>query len=421
VGEKERQDKIPLCRSYCACGVGCCVYNDFYCFQEKELAAALDALVDILQPFFIGSVLAYLLAPLCNAYEKALTKVLPEKKWKQKAAAGLSVTFSSLTALIIVAILLCLIVPSTVNSLFSLIMSIPEFVMNFIAWTNDKLTDYPEIKKYLMNLFDTVYDKFDSWTQLQLLPSMQTLINGVGSSISLIFNFVLNLVVGFIVAIYLLSSRKTFARQAKMLLYAVFRPKAADLIYGEVKYADKMFSGFLRGKVLDSAIVGVICFVVLKILNYPDAMLISVIVGVTNIIPFFGPFIGAVPSVLLLLVVDPKKCIYFIIFIIILQQIDGNIIGPKCMGSSTNLSPFWILFSILLFGGLFGFVGMIIAVPLFAVIYDIIKKLVYYNLDKHGKREFTEAEKPVEPVAPEPPQTPDNSQTSGADKPAQTT
>lgn len=372
----------------------------FVIFKKKELAAGLDALLKILQPLCIGGVIAYLLAPLCNTYERWLKKLLPEKKWRLKAAAGLSVALSALTALIIVAILVGLIVPSTINSLFSLIMAVPDFVMDFIGWSNDKLTDYPEIKKYILNMVDVVYDKFDSWTQLQLMPSLQTLLNGVGNSISMIFKLLLNIIIGFIVAIYLLSSRKIFARQAKMLLYAVFRPKAADLIFEEVKYADRMFSGFLRGKVLDSAIVGVICFIFLKIMNYPDVMLISVIVGVTNIIPFFGPFIGAIPSALLILVTDPKKCIYFVIFIFILQQFDGNILGPKCMGSSTNLSAFWILFSILLFGGLMGFVGMVIGVPLFAVIYDIIRKLVYHNLKKHGKDKLSKDEEPPDESEP---------------------
>lgn len=357
----------------------------FVIFKSKELAAAINAVKVILQPMIIGSVIAYLLAPLCNSYERMLNKLLPDKPFRSKLAATLAVALSALTALIIVAILVGLIVPSTISSLLSLIMAVPDFVMDFIGWSNDKLTDYPEVKKYLLNMVDTVYDKFDSWTQLQLMPSLQTLLNGVGSSISMIFKLILNVVVGFIVAIYLLASRKLFARQAKMLLYAVFRPKAADMLYEEIRYADRMFSGFLRGKVLDSTIVGIICFIFLKIMNYPDVMLISVIVGVTNIIPFFGPFIGAIPSALLILVIDPKKCIYFIIFIFILQQFDGNILGPKCMGSTTNLSAFWILFSILLFGGLWGVVGMVIAVPLFAVIYDIVKKFVYYNLKKHGK------------------------------------
>jgi predicted PurR-regulated permease PerM len=160
------------------------------------------------------------------------------------------------------------------------------------------------------------------------------------------------------------------------------------MIYDEVKYADKVFSGFLRGKVLDSTIVGMICFIAMSIMGVEDAVLISVIVGVTNIIPFFGPFIGAVPSALLIFVHDPKQCLYFVIFIVILQQFDGNILGPKCMGNTTNLSAFWILFSILVFGGMFGFIGMIIGVPLFAVIYDISKKLIYHSLKKHGKEEL---------------------------------
>lgn len=361
-------------------------------FRKKELAAAVEVVKSILEPFIIGGVLAYLLAPLCNTYERWMNKLLPDKKWKPKLAATLAVAMSSLSAIVVIAVLVLLIVPATLKSLVSLVLSVPGLVMDFINWSNERLADYPQLKKYLMNAVDVVYDKFDSWTQLQLMPSIQTLLSGVGSSISLIFTFALNIVIGFIISIYLLASRKLFARQSKMLLYAVFRPKAADLIFGEVKYADRMFSGFLRGKVLDSAIVGLICFVFLKIMNYEDVMLISVIVGVTNIIPFFGPFIGAIPSALLIFVTSPIKCVYFVIFIFILQQFDGNILGPKCMGSTTKLSAFWILFAILLFGGLMGFVGMIIGVPLFAVIYDIVKKLVYFLLHKHGRDDMLPAE-----------------------------
>lgn len=366
----------------------------FVIFRWSEIYAAFAAILKALQSFLIGSVLAYLLAPLCNRYEAGLKKITASKPFLQKRCAGFAVFLSALTALAIIAILLLLIVPSTLESLWSIIMAVPDYVMDIISWSNDKLTDYPEIKKYLMNIVDVVYDKFDSWTQNDLLPNVQTILSGVGSSITIFVKLLLNIVIGFIVSIYLLSSRRIFAKQAKMALYAALRPKHADMVYDEVKFADKMFSGFLRGKVLDSTIIAIICFIALSIMGVEDVMLISVIVGVTNIIPFFGPFIGAIPSALIIFISDPKQCLYFIIFILILQQFDGNILGPKCMGNNINLSPFWVLFAILLFGGLFNFVGMLIGVPLFAVIYDIIKKLVYYSLKKHGKQELLPANIP---------------------------
>ena len=187
-----------------------------------------------------------------------------------------------------------------------------------------------------------------------------------------------NLIIGIIVAVYMLASRKRFVQQAKLVLYSIFKPRWAELIKEEVKYADKMFGGFINGKIMDSAIIGG-CL----IFKFPSALLVSVIIGVTNVIPFFGPFIGAVPATLLILIQNPIKALWFVLFVLVLQQLDGNVIGPKILGNTTGLSSFWVLFSILLFGGLWGFVGMIVGVPLFAVIYDVIKKLVIHGLKRN--------------------------------------
>ena len=162
-------------------------------------------------------------------------------------------------------------------------------------------------------------------------------------------------------------------------------PRWADLIMEEVRYADRMFGGFINGKILDSAIIGVLCYIACLIFKFPSALLVSVIIGVTNVIPFFGPFIGAIPATLLILIQNPIKALWFVLFVLVLQQVDGNIIGPKILGNTTGLSSFWVLFAILLFGGLWGFVGMIIGVPLFAVIYDVIKKLVFHGLNRNDE------------------------------------
>ena len=369
----------------------------FIIFRYKDLSKVVDVIITILQPFFIGSVIAYLLTPLCNRVEKFFGKILPEKKHKEKLMHFLGVFVSAAFAILIAAVLILLIVPATFNSIYQLIQSIPGYIMNFLDWINAKLKDYPQIRKYVLDFVDSVIEGINSRLQQfeltqgdanDIIQYAQTALSNLGSGITVVVKIIINTVIGFIISIYLLNSRKLFAQQSKMTLYAVFKPSTADRIFDEVKFADKMFSGFFRGKVLDSAIVGVICFIVLKIMNIQDSMLVSVIVGVTNIIPFFGPFIGAIPSALLIFVTDPKKCLYFIIFIFILQQFDGNILGPKCMGSNINLSAFWVLFAILFFGGLFGFVGMLIGVPMFAVIYDILKKVIYYKLKKNGKNDL---------------------------------
>ncbi len=390
----------------------------FIIFRHKELSSAMDKLSKALQPVIIGCIIAYLLAPLCNRFERLFKRILPKNERGEKASSALGVVCSSLAALMVIVVLVSLIVPATFNSLVSLITSVPDYVLQFIDWANKKLADYPMIYKYLMNAVDTIYDRFSKWTQDQFMPSMQTVLSGVGNGIGIALQWLLNIIIGFIVAIYLLSSKKLFAKQGKMTLFAAFRPGVAEKIYEEILYADKMFSGFLRGKLLDSTLVGLICFAVLKLMGFQDVVLISVIIGVTNIIPFFGPFIGAVPCALIVFVTDPKKCLYFIIFILILQQFDGNILGPKCMGSNINLSAFWVLFAILLFGRLFGFMGMLLGVPIFAVIYDILRKVIYYRLHKNGRDDLLpEDKKPDKP----PEDTPKEAVEAAAEIPAEKT
>ena len=199
-----------------------------------------------------------------------------------------------------------------------------------------------------------------------------------------------DLLIGGVSCIYILHERKKFATQGKMIIYSVFKRDTADKVMEEINYTDKMFSGFINGKIIDSIIIGILCFIITSICKIPYALLISVFVGVTNIIPFFGPFIGAIPSALIILMISPLKCLYFIIIIIALQQFDGNILGPKILGNSTGLSSFWVLFSITFFGGIWGFAGMILGVPLFAVFYDIVRKAVKKGLKKRNRMDMYE-------------------------------
>ena len=198
-----------------------------------------------------------------------------------------------------------------------------------------------------------------------------------------VLKFVYNILIGLIVAVYVLHGRKRFGKQARLIVRSIFSDRWADRILEEVEFIDRMFGGFINGKILDSAIIGVLCYIACLIFKFPSALLVSVIIGVTNVIPFFGPFIGAIPATLLILIQNPIKALWFVLFVLVLQQLDGNIIGPKILGNTTGLSSFWVLFAILLFGGLWGFVGMIVGVPLFSVIYDVIKKLVIHGLQRH--------------------------------------
>ncbi len=216
------------------------------------------------------------------------------------------------------------------------------------------------------------------------------LVTGISLSVMNVINIVKNLLIGLIVAIYVVNSKETFISQAKKITYSILPEPNAAFVIDQFRLAHRMFGGFIIGKMIDSLIIGVICFVGMSILNIPYVMLVSVIIGVTNIIPFFGPFIGAIPSALLILLANPLKSLYFLVFVLVLQQFDGNILGPKILGDSTGLSSFWVLFSILLFGGLWGFIGMVIGVPLFAVIYHLIRLTVNHFLRKKELSTVTE-------------------------------
>ncbi len=361
----------------------------FLIFRFKEFGGVIGKIMAILKPMIYGAAIAYLLKPVCNTYENKLNEHLPSKLKKMSKA--LAITGSMLTMCIIVYLLLIIIIPQVVNSVTSLINTLPDKLNYAASWLEETLKEDTVVANYITENYIMLKDTAIEWISNELIPNMQNIQNilaGVGIQIWNSVMFLKNLLIGLIIAVYLLASRKKFAVQGKMVLYSIVKTKWADKILTELKYADNTFVGFINGKILDSAIIGVICYVCCLIFKFPNAMLVSVIVGVTNIIPFFGPFIGAIPSALLIFIESPLKSLWFLIFIVVLQQVDGNIIGPKILGNSTGLSSFWVLFSILVFGGLWGFVGMVIGVPLFAVIYDIAKKLVFCGLKRNGKEDM---------------------------------
>ena len=360
----------------------------FLIFRFKEFGGVIGKIMAILKPMIYGAAIAYLLKPVCNTYEHKLNEHLPIKMKKMSKA--LAITGSMLTMCIIVYLLLIIIIPQVVNSVTSLINTLPDKLNYAASWLEETLKEDTVVANYITENYIMLKDTAIEWISNELIPNMQNIQNilaGVGIQIWNSVMFLKNLLIGLIIAVYLLASRKKFAVQGKMVLYSIVKTKWADKILTELKYADNTFVGFINGKILDSAIIGVICYVCCLIFKFPNAMLVSVIVGVTNIIPFFGPFIGAIPSALLIFIESPLKSLWFLIFIVV-QQVDGNIIGPKILGNSTGLSSFWVLFSILVFGGLWGFVGMVIGVPLFAVIYDIAKKLVFCGLKRNGKEDM---------------------------------
>lgn len=349
--------------------------------------------ISILQPIIIGIVLAYILNPIANFWEELLLKLAgkmkkPEKL--QKSARLISSIFTLILAAIVIAIGACLILPQIITSIVGLGKSIPEYGEQVVAWIQEHMNQENEIVVMIENALMNGSDNLTEWLRTTLLSSLQGILSYVKSGAIGFINTFINLIVGIVVSIYVLCSKKVFVGQGKKITYALFNKRHAKIILDTTRKSNQIFGGFISGKIIDSMIIGVITFIVLSILNMPYTVLISVLVGITNIIPFFGPYIGAIPSGFLILLVSPKQCIIFIIFIAVLQQIDGNIIGPKILGESTGLSAFWVVFSILLGSGLFGFVGMVIGVPAFAVIYYIVKTFMEHLLKKKKLPEKSE-------------------------------
>ena len=360
----------------------------FLIYRFDGFGSAISTLTGILMPFIYGAVIAYLLKPVCNTIEAFLRRFIPEKM--KGLINALSVTFTILFGLLLIYALCMMIIPQLITSVTTLYYTAQANITKFMYWANH--LEFIEKNEQIMELLNSAYaalnTNLDTWIKNTLLPSMQNILSGAALGVLNVVVVLKNLVIGIIVAVYMLASRKRFVQQGKLVLHSIVRPRWAQLITEEVKYADRMFGGFINGKIMDSAIIGVLCYIGCLIFKFPSALLVSVIIGVTNVIPFFGPFIGAIPATLLILIQNPIKALWFVLFVLVLQQLDGNIIGPKILGNTTGLSSFWVLFAILLFGGLWGFVGMIIGVPLFAVIYDVIKKLVLHGLKRNEELEM---------------------------------
>lgn len=360
----------------------------FLFFDSNTLFNFIKRIGDVLTPFAIGAVLAYLLKPLCVMYEKLVSKWFKKMKRRHKAekyVINISVAFAVITFLALIYVMVAAVIPQVIDSVKTLINTAPELFDNFIGWLKNLVKDNKDLSaivdRFSVRGSDLIKIGIDKLVNIDVSKWYSHLIVGVKGLVT----FLTNILVGLIAGIYILARRKKFAIQGKMLIHSVFTPKWADRVMDEIKYIDKMFSGFINGKIVDSIIIGILTFIVLTIVKMPYPLLISVIIGVTNVIPYFGPFMGAIPSALIILMIDPIKGLWFIVIIIIIQQLDGNVIGPTILGESTGISSFWVLFSILLFGGLFGFVGMVIGVPLFAVIYDLVRRAIRYGLIKHKK------------------------------------
>ena len=359
----------------------------FVLFKMPVIISVLKGITEILKPFLYGVVFAYLLAPLCNKIEEKLFQIFPKAKTKaRRFICFIAIVISLCVAIAVIWLIIMMIIPQVWDSVMKIIQMVPQKLIVVNNWIEHMLENQPELQAYFEEFSSQAESNIDSLLNVDTIQKVQSIINSLSVQLFGVLGVVKNIFLGLLISAYLLGSRKLFGAQAGLILHGVFSDKWAKIIEEEIRYTDKMFNGFLVGKIIDSAIIGLLCFAGTSFMGFEAPAFISVIIGITNIIPFFGPFIGAIPCGLLLLLENPMHCLYFIIFIFVLQQLDGNVIGPKILGNTTGVSSFWVLFAILLFGGMWGVVGMVIGVPLFAVIYDIIRKLVYRGLRKH-KRE----------------------------------
>ena len=256
-----------------------------------------------------------------------------------------------------------------------------DYLLEIDQWIANLFAGNPFLESNIRSLYDEGLQMLSQWVKEDMLPLMLDMMSG---GVLGVVNFFSTMLVGVIIAIYMLISKDIFVAQGKKIVYTICNAEIGNLVLDNLRFTHRVFGGFISGKILDSLIIGIITFVGLTFLKMPYVVLISVVVGVTNIIPYFGPFIGAIPSTLLVMLIDPVKAIYFVIFILIVQQFDGNILGPKILGDSIGLSSFWVMFAILVFGGAFGFTGMVIGVPLMAIIFSTVSALMRRRLKRKG-------------------------------------
>ncbi len=358
----------------------------FILYHLMDLLTGLRSVMRILQPFLYGGILAYLLTPFCRRAEGWLDKLTRGKN--KKLTSGLAVALSLILGLVIMTLLFLIVIPQVWQSVVSLVNVLPGQIKDAYDKLYAQLDKLPEVQAWIKDVSEQTIAKLETWSKTDLLPTATSIVANIAGYLSNIFVLFKDVLVGMVISVYLLSTRGKFTAQSKMLLRGVLKSRWVDLVENEVRYIDRMFNGFFMAKLLDSVVIGVLCFIGCLVLGLPSAPLISVIVAVTNIIPMFGPFIGAIPCTLLLLLENPMHALSFVIFTVILQQLDGNVIGPRIMGNSTGLSGFWVTFAIILFGGFWGVSGMLIGVPLLAVLYDGARRLIYRSLRLRGKEDM---------------------------------
>lgn len=382
--------KISFSSKYAKAGLtvfisgGALVLCFFLLNNLEGVGAFLKKVNGILTPFYLGIIMAYLLCPIYNGSLRLIYKANRGRVKNTVRAYRFSRFFATVIALFtlifILSGLFMLVIPELIDSIVGLIKGLPETADRISIWIQENVEQNPELVELLQGRIESFSETFFQWAQTNVLPGAESILAGVSAGVVGTIGGVIDVLVALVICVYVLNSKEIFQAQAKKFILAAFSKKRADDIFEFGRICNETFGGFINGKIIDSIIIGILCFIAMTVLKLPLTMLISVVVGVTNIIPFFGPFIGAIPSIVLLLCIEPWSAVEFGIMVLVLQQLDGNIIGPKILGKTTKLASFWVMFAIIVGGGMFGFVGMILGVPTMAVIYVYLTRLVNNRL-----------------------------------------
>ena len=364
--------------------VAACITFFFILYRWNEIAEVIGKIVKSAESIIIGLALAYLLMPVKvfiqkPAYEFLISKKVKEEKAKNWAK-GIGIAGAIIYLILIICILIMSLGPALFTSIVGLIDAMPSYVESFVKWISDSGLADNEVAIFIGNSINSFTEELENWAKTEIIPLAQQYISQITSGVLSVVKTTLNFLIGIVAMTYVMTIEEELVGQSKKIIYAIFPAKKGNVIIDTIRKSSEIFGGFVIGKIIDSAIIGVIAYIGCLLMGTPSALLVAFIIGVTNVIPFFGPFIGAIPSIALVLIQSPIHALYLAIFILILQQVDGNIIGPKILGESTGLSAFWILTSISIAGGLFGFFGMLLGVPVFAVIYYIVQQILIYRM-----------------------------------------
>lgn len=360
----------------------------FGIFRMGMLIGGIGKILRILMPIIYGAAIAYMLNPILKFYENGIVYPLFKKKnikvtkTKTKVIRYSGVLSAIALMMLIVYALISMVLPEIIKSIVSIINNFPRYVDSVTIWIERVLENNADINTLVIDTIDRYSVRAENFLTQDILPQLQNILRQFSSGVWEVITFLKNILIGIIVSVYILADKEGFKGKMKMAIYAVLPKSRAAKFIANLRFTDKTFGGFISGKLLDSLIIGILCYIGSSALKFPYAVLVSVIVGITNVIPFFGPYLGAVPSAFLILLVSPIKCLYFIIFIVVLQQFDGNILGPKILGESTGLSSFMVILAILIGGGLFGIFGMFVGVPVCAVIYAVCWRWIEKALNR---------------------------------------